>query len=206
MCLKAMFCRSAILAFCLLPRAEVRANDDFTTFDLATPEMTDQEPAAGRRVRQVAPEYVGTKVHHALYLPVDWKPDGKHPVIIEYTGNKYARTGSTGQIKDANLGYGLGGGKNFIWVSMPYVEQGGQRNALTWWGDRSATVEYCKANVPRICKTFGGDRDCVFICGFSRGAIAASFIGLADDDIAGLWNGMLTHDHFDGDKTWSPPS
>jgi hypothetical protein len=35
---------------------------DVISKDLVTPEMTDQEPAAGRRVRQVAPEYVGTDV------------------------------------------------------------------------------------------------------------------------------------------------
>jgi hypothetical protein len=45
----------------------------------------------------------------------------------------------------------------------------------------------------------------VFICGFSRGAIAASYIGLADDEIAALWKGMITHDHFDGDHKWNYP-
>ena len=36
--------------------------------DLVSPEMTSQDPAAGERVRQVAPEYRGTEVYHALYL------------------------------------------------------------------------------------------------------------------------------------------
>ena len=57
--------------------------------DLVTPVMTDESPAAGKRVRQVAPEYKGTEVYHALYLPVDWKPGGTYPVIVEYTGNKF---------------------------------------------------------------------------------------------------------------------
>jgi hypothetical protein len=43
----------------------------------------------------------------------------------------------------------------------------------------------------------------VVLCGFSRGAIAVSFIGLADDEIAGLWCGLVTHDHFDGEREWS---
>ena len=41
--------------------------------------MVVGDPAPGKRVRQVAPDYVGTDVHHALYLPTDWKPDGKYP-------------------------------------------------------------------------------------------------------------------------------
>ncbi len=167
--------------------------------------MTTDEPAAGRRVRQVAPEYKGTEVYHALYLPVDWQPGDKYSLIIEYTGNRFAESGSTGEVKDANLGYGLTGGKGFIWVSMPYIEKGGQRNAVLWWGDKQATVDYCKTNLPRICKRFGGDLESVFICGFSRGAIGASYIGLADDEIASFWKGMITHDHFDGARIWGYP-
>ena len=36
------------------------------------------------------------------------------------------------------------------------------------------------------------------LCGFSRGAIAANFLGLGDDEIAKLWRGFITHDHYDG--------
>ncbi len=183
----------------------VRADDQPATNDLVTPKMTTEQPAAGRRVRQVAPEYAGTQVYHALYLPVDWQPDGQYSVLVEYTGNKFAPSGSTGEVKDANLGYGLTGGTGFIWVTMPYIAQGGQQNAVTWWGDRQATIDYCKANVPRICQQYGGDIDSVFICGFSRGAIGASYIGLADDEIASLWKGTFTHDHFDGQKAWPYP-
>lgn len=185
--------------------SDVYADKNPTPIDLVTPEMTAEEPAAGRRVRQVAPEYIGTDVYHALYLPEDWKLGDKYPLIIEYTGNRYAESGSTGEVKDANLGYGLTGGKGFIWVSMPYIEKGGQRNAVVWWGDKQATVEYCKTNLPRICEQFGGDQRSMFICGFSRGAIGASYIGLADDEIASFWKGMITHDHFDGDRIWDYP-
>ncbi|MFK8113081.1 MAG: hypothetical protein AB8B91_12815 [Rubripirellula sp.] len=181
------------------------ADDNLVVPDLVTPEMTTEEPAAGRRVRQVAPEYEGTDVYHALYLPVDWKPGGKYSVIVEYTGNEFPPCGSTGEVKDANLGYGLTGGKGFLWVSMPYIKAGGKENTVRWWGDKQATVDYCKTNLPRICQRFGGDLSSVFICGFSRGAIGASYIGLADDEIASLWKGMFTHDHFDGGRTWGYP-
>ena len=175
------------------------------SFDLVSPVMTDEAPAAGKRVRQVAVEYEGTLVHHALYLPADWKPNGKYPVIVEYTGNKWALCNSTGKVEDANLGFGMSGGRGFIWVSMPYVGETARENAVTWWGDRQLTVDYCKVNVPRICETFGGDPENVFICGFSRGAIGASYIGLADDEIASLWKGFFTHDHFDGERGWAYP-
>lgn len=173
--------------------------------DLVTPVMTDEAPAAGKRVRQVAPEYRATEVYHSLYLPSDWKPSGSYPVIVEYTGNEFPPGKGSGEVKDANLGFGMSGGKDFIWVVMPYVQQGKTENTVKWWGDRKATIDYCKVNLPRICEQFGGDPDRVIICGFSRGAIGSSYIGLADDEIAALWAGMFTHDHFDGAKTWGYP-
>jgi len=173
--------------------------------DLVTPAMTEGQPAAGKRVRQVAPEYRGTEVYHSLYLPGNWKPGGRFPVIVEYTGNRFPPGRGSGEVKDANLGYGMSGGRGFIWVTMPYVEHGQQKNAVTWWGDRQATVNYCKVNLPRVCKQFGGDPDNLFVCGFSRGAIGSSYIGLADDEIAAFWKGMFTHDHFDGQRKWKYP-
>jgi hypothetical protein len=173
--------------------------------DLITPAMTEHDPWAGKRVRQVSPEYQGTEVYHTLYLPTDWQDGKRYPVLVEYTGNKFPACGSTGEVKGANLGYGLSGGKGFIWVSMPYIQKGKKENAVTWWGDRQATIDYCKDNLPRICDEFGGDPENLFICGFSRGAIACSYIGLADDEIAPLWKGMIAHDHFDGHQKWGYP-
>ncbi|MDP3069397.1 MAG: hypothetical protein Q8N18_03870 [Opitutaceae bacterium] len=168
--------------------------------------MTSDAPAAGKRVRQVAPEYTGTEVYHSLYLPTDWKPGGRYPVIVEYTGNKFPASNSSGEVKDANLGYGLSGGTGYIWVVLPCVEVGRRANAVTWWGDRDATVAYCKDNLPRICAAFGGDPDRMVVCGFSRGAIATSYIGLADDEIAARWTAVITHDHFDGQRSWNYPT
>ena len=173
--------------------------------DLITPPMTEETPGPGKRVKLVASEYKGTKVYHTLYLPTDWEENKAYPVLVEYTGNKFPASGSTGEVKDANLGFGLSGGKGFIWVSMPYIQKGNKENTVTWWGDRKATVAYCKVNLPRICKKFGGDPENLFICGFSRGAIACSYIGLADNEIAAFWKGMIAHDHFDGQKKWGYP-
>ncbi len=169
---------------------------------LEIPKLSQGEPAAGKRVCLTPPEYAGTEVFHTLYLPGNWKPDGDPlPIIFEYTGNFFPRSGSTGQVEDAGLGYGLSGGK-FIWVSLPYISENHQRNQITWWGDELATVEYATVNVPRIIEAFNGDSKLVFLCGFSRGAIGVNYLGLHDDEIAGLWTAFISHDHFDGIKEW----
>ena len=201
--MRAQFMIAAFLwfsPFCL-------SNDSKTSLscDLITPAMTEEDPAPGKRVRQVAPEYVGTQVYHTLYLPTNWQKAKRYPVLVEYTGNQFPAGKGSGEVKDANFGYGLSGGEGFIWVTMPYIQKGKKENTVTWWGDLQATIDYCKVNLPRICKEFGGDLENLFICGFSRGAIACSYIGLADDEIAAFWKGMIAHDHFDGHKKWGYP-
>ena len=94
-------------------------NIESTPQDLFTPSATSATPAPGRRVRQSNREYAGTSVHHALYLPSDWRKDKTHPVIIEYAGNKWKT--SPGTVEGSNLGYGISGGTGVIWVCMPFV-------------------------------------------------------------------------------------
>ena len=171
-----------------------------TGFDLVVPSVTDELPAPGKRVRHVNHEYMGSELYHLLYLPTDWVKGEKYPVIVEYSGNKWKS--SHGLLEGSNLGYGISAGKGVIWISMPFVDVENQRNALTWWGDVDATVEYCKKTVDRICKEYGGDISNLFIAGFSRGAIACNYIGLYDDQIASLWCGFICHSHYDGVKKW----
>ena len=92
-----------------------------------------------------------------------------------------------------------------LWIVLPYVAKDRRKNEITWWGDLDATVAYAKTNLPRICAEFGGDARRVVLCGFSRGAIGVSFLGLHDDEVAGLWCGFWAHDHFDGVQAWSAP-
>ena len=177
--------------------------------DLTTPPSLPEKPAARRRVRQTLAGYEGTDIHHTLALPAGWDPGwresgARYPVLIEYTGNLHPASGSTGEIEDANLGYGLSAGASWIWVVLPCVDPVQGRNAVTWWGDRDATVAYCLEAVHHVHRTYGGDAGSTLICGFSRGAIAASHIGLADDEIASLWCGFYGHDNFDGLRTTWP--
>lgn len=173
---------------------------------LTLPVLSEGVPRAGKKVAMTSPEYAGTSVYHTIYLPNDWSQEKVNqgqtwPVIFEYTGNKYPKSGSTGEVKDAAFGYGLSAGK-FIWVSLPYIHRNKTENQLTWWGDKEATVDYAKVNVPKVIKAFGGKANSVFLCGFSRGAIAVNHLGLHDDEISKLWTAFIVHDHFDGEQEW----
>lgn len=43
----------------------------------------------------------------------------------------------------------------FIWVSLPFVDRAKGVNAITWWGDVDATIEYCLAAVSVVCEKLG---------------------------------------------------
>lgn len=169
---------------------------------LELPATEDGSPAPGKRVRFPLPGKEGAELHATLYLPPEWKTGGTWPVMCEYTGNFFPKSGSTGKVDDACLGYGLCGGQSFIWLVLPFVEGGGERESVTWWGDEGQTVAYALAMVDAICSNWGGDRRNLYLCGFSRGAIGVNYIGLHDDRIASLWRGLISHDHYDGLQAW----
>ncbi len=181
--------------------------------DLTVPPVANGAPTPGKRVRQVHPDYAKTDVHHLVYLPTDWKPDGRYPVIVEYAGNgpysnKFGDI-STGEVEGSKLGYGISAGKGFIWVCLPYLNEAGTANVTRWWGDHPTynpqpTIDYCLKTVPWICRKYGGDSKRVVLAGFSRGAIACNFIGLHDDSISALWRAFIPYSHYDGAKTHWP--
>ncbi len=183
--------------------------------DLEVPAMIVAQPSAGKRVKQTIPEYRETNVYHALYLPTDWKRGKRYPVIVELAGNGVYKNSfgdvSTGLVEGSNLGYGIAGGKQFIWVCMPYLNNAGTENVIKWWGDKpkhqtGPTIDYCTKAVKWICDEYGGDPDAVILAGFSRGAIACNFIGLYNDEIAKLWRGFIAYSHYDGvNEGWGYP-
>jgi hypothetical protein len=121
-----------------------------------------------------------------------------YPVIVEYAPNRWEEL--TGKVEDCRLGFDLSAGTNFIWVVMPCVDPVGKANVVWWWGDEEATVRYCLTNLRRICELYGGDPNAVLFTGFSRGAIAASYLGLRNEAIADVWLGFLPHSHIDGGR------
>lgn len=178
--------------------------------DLTVPPVTDDAPAAGRHVRLRLGGRASGGLYHALYLPVDWRPDGSYPLLVEYPGNgpHVSRQGdvSTGRLEDCVLGYGLSGGRGMLWLSLPFVDPATDSHTLRWWGDPDATAAYCRQAVDEVCRDFGGDRDAVVLCGFSRGAIACGYIGLRDRQTASLWRALVCHSHYDGVRPWDYPA
>lgn len=185
---------------------EAKVNIHDLASDLVVPQATDNELGPGQRVRQRLPEYRDWQLYHILYLPTDWEPGRKYPVIVEYPGNggfeNESGDKSTGRLEDCKLGYGISGGKQFIWVCLPFADTESKQHALTWWGDAEATARYCRTAVQDVCENHGGDPDRVVLTGFSRGAIACNYIGLRDDETAKLWRAMILHSHYDGVRRW----
>jgi hypothetical protein len=144
-------------------------------------------------------------VHHALWLPPEWKRTSKWPVVVELAGNggyknKYGDV-CDGSVAGCRLGYGMSGGRGMIWVCAPFVEvagDGAKRNAVKWWGDVEGTKRYLKATVAEVCERFGGDPERVVLAGFSRGSIGCHYIGLHDEAMSRLWRAFVCHSHFDG--------
>ncbi len=182
--------------------------------DLTVPALSDGAPAPGKRVKRTAGAEPGSRVYHVLYLPPDWKPDAKLPVLVELAGNGgYTNQFgdiSTGRPEGSNLGYGLSGGRGFIWLCVPYLNAAGDDLALTWWGDKPGhapqpTLKYLRDTVRAVCRDFGGDETRVVLCGFSRGAIACNYLGLHDTATTGLWRGFFAYSHYDGVRPWPYP-
>jgi hypothetical protein len=180
--------------------------------DLVVPEARAIAPAPGVRSVLTTAGWENTAVHHTLYLPVDWVPGKRYPVIVEYAGNGGYRNAygdvSEGTVEGSRLGYGLSAGRGFVWLCLPFVEGSGagRQNATKWWGDVGESKRYCLATVREVCARFGGEVGAVILCGFSRGSIAANFLGLHDDEIAPLWRAFICHSHYDGvSERWPYP-
>lgn len=179
-------------------------NLNHLTADLTVPPLSEGNPSPGKRVK-----LLDAKAAPLLYLPVDWTPQRKWPVIFEYPGNGgYSNPlgdKSDGTAEGCVMGYGLSGGKGIIWVSLPFVNADGTE-ATTWWGDIPSTKRLCLEAVGRVLRDFAGDEKRLILAGFSRGAIACNYIGLHDDEMASLWCGMICHSHYDGVReTWPYP-
>lgn len=157
------------------------------------PPLTDGALAPGAFVRVVAPEYAGTGVYHGVYLPPDWTPDRRYPVIVESPCNQYGAF--TGKVEDTRLAYHVAGCRNYVWIVLPYIKA--QANLDYGWGELDANLAYWQLNLRRTLAEVGGDPGAVIVSGFSRGAIGTSYIGLQNDAIADAWLGFFMHSHAD---------
>lgn len=168
---------------------------------LVVPPMEDLQPTPGKRVKQQLTEYNGTQVFHTLYLPTDWEPGKKYPVIVEYAPNIFFNGNcySTGRVEDVVNGYGISKGEGYIWLALPFVSTNGTYNEVNAWGKADSTVTYAIRTIRMVCENYGGDPAGVFVTGFSRGGIATGYIALRNDIIADTWIGFNACQHTDGD-------
>ena len=172
--------------------------------DLEVPAARPLAPAPGMRSVVTTVGWEGPAVRHTLYLPTDWVPGKRYPVLVEYAGNGGYRNTfgdvSEGSVEGSRLGYGISGGRGFIWLCLPFIEATatGPANATRWWGDLAETKRYCLATLREVEARWGGDERAVVFCGFSRGSIGANYFGLHDDEIARVWRAFICHSHYDG--------
>ena len=128
-------------------------------------------------------------------------------MLVEYTGNKFAACGSTGEVKDANLGYGLSGGSRF-YLGVDAVHRRRpqeQRGDLVGETPRRQLItarKTCRASVLNLVVT-----KILFS--------SADFRAERSQPATLVWptmtslvcgKGLITHDHFDGQRTWNYPA
>ncbi|MEY5025588.1 MAG: hypothetical protein RLZZ244_1116 [Verrucomicrobiota bacterium] len=168
---------------------------------LEVPPAQEGAPAPGKRVFFRLPGDEASPLASVLYLPRDWAPGRRYPVIAEYPGNVFFTKGcySTGRPEQCPIGYGMTRGEGAIWVCLPFVNRNPERLAENQWGKPDDTAQYAQNVLREITDQFGGDPRNLFLTGFSRGAIACGFIGLRNDSLASLWKGIHACQHFDGD-------
>lgn len=174
---------------------------------LNVPDMVEGVPVAGRRVRYQLAADAGNDIYCALYLPTDWQSGNRYPVIAEMPGNYYytpSACWSPGRPEQCAIGYGTSSGTNAIWVSLPFVDRTAGTIAENGFGsnDGAETVTYVMDVIGDICQNLGGDTNNLVFSGFSRGAIACGYIGLANDEISKLWKGFIACQHYDG-SSWN---
>lgn len=174
--------------------------------DLNPPAVAAGPPAAGRRVWAALPRYANDALRHTLYLPPEWTAKRQWPLLVEFPGNGPFRNAygddSSGRPEDVVMGYGLSDGAGCLWLCLPFVDSQRRAHQCNWWGDAQATAEYAVEAVEDVCARYQADPGRVILCGFSRGAIACSYIGLRTDRVARLWRGFFSYSHFDGERTW----
>ena len=156
---------------------------------LLIPSVTHGLPGPGKRVHMNLP---GSPVPYVLYLPKDWDPDRRFPVIAEYSGNilYFKNTYSTGKADQGDIGYGMSKGEGAIWVNLPFISQDRRREQLDGFGNVEATAEYARKVIREVVLKYSADPGAVFLTGFSRGGAACGFVGLHDAETADVWLGF----------------
>jgi Carboxypeptidase regulatory-like domain len=156
---------------------------------LIVPTAMEGLAGPGKRVYM---KLAGSPVPYVLYLPKDWNPDDRFPIIAEYSGNifYFKNTYSTGKADEGNIGYGMAKGVGAIWVNLPFLSPDKIHEQLDGFGNLDATAEYARKVIREVVEKYSGDPGAVFLTGFSRGGAACGFVGLRNEDTADVWLGF----------------
>ena len=118
----------------------MRVGSEMCIRDSTLPKLSPGIAGAGKRVKEVLKGNESTELYHVTWLPTDWTAGERYPVIIELAGNGPYRNGfgdiSTGRPEGSKLGYGISGGRNYIWICLPFIDDTGKKIATSWWGRR----------------------------------------------------------------------
>lgn len=176
--------------------------------DIAVPPLTAAPPRPGQRsIVRLPGVWAAREAYIVLYLPPAPISAARFPVVVELPGNGHYHDHDgdvcTGRPENCTLGYGLTGGADAVWASVPFLLDN-YSLAITWWGDAPrysphTTAELLQATVSLLTENYGGDAARVTLAGFSRGAIGAWYVGLYDDTVAQLWSSFLVYAHCYGE-------
>jgi len=201
--------------------------------DTAPPETSPPgaAPGPGRRVQLTATGWGHTKVRHTLLLPEEFELARREPwpMLVELPGNGCGFGGPWPRdcgSKWTAQGWGVSQGRGAVWLTLPFVTRdlGADTAVQTgWWGcsrggepftyqesclandtyTTNTTLAYLKAAIRDTIDRFHVDRQRIILLGHSRGAIATQAIGSADEEVAGLWRGIVAASHYDGAEHWA---
>jgi len=193
--------------------------------DVHLPSLSSGPATAGKRLLEklatteqpAATEFslADGEPYHVVGLPTDWQPGKSYPLLVELAGNGPYKNllgdFNSGRVEDGELSWGLSGGDCWITLAVPFLNNAGDQPVVQWWGnpptyDPQATIDYLERAVEQVCQRYGADPERIVLTGFSRGSLACSYIGLANDQVAKRWRGLLCYSHVDGVREWPYPN
>ncbi|XZE55722.1 hypothetical protein SH139x_001746 [Planctomycetaceae bacterium SH139] len=189
--------------------------------DVHLPALSNGPATAGKRVlEQLATSATKSspangEPYHVVGLPTDWQAGKSYPLLVELAGNGPYKNllgdFNSGRVEDGELSWGLSGGDGWITLAVPFLNDAGDQAVVKWWGDPpahdpQATITYLERAVDQVCQRYGADPQRIVLTGFSRGSLACSYIGLANDQVAKRWRGLLCYSHVDGVREWPYPN
>ena len=155
---------------------------DLHTHGFALPKISPRAGGGGSETG--ASGLDADEVYHLLYLPKDWQPGKRYPVIVEYAGNGpyQNRFGdiSTGHPEGSKMGYGITGGRGYLGVHSISKYRRYPECYKVVNGRSAADLGLLQKVVPWICRTAGTPG--AWCLWFFLGAIACNYLGLHDDE------------------------